>query len=115
LVIQHPRNADFHGERGDWGFGVASQAFLLEEPRDGWIAIATVFLVLTTAMTYPLAIERSRPPKELRVSWRGDGNKYYHEWRTVLLGLAIAIICFRIYCSYEMNKMRFRIGESIIA
>jgi hypothetical protein len=72
-----------------------------QEPWHCWIAIVLVYFILITAMAYQSSVDYDPLPQPPILSWRKNWDKYYHEWRMVLLGLVIAIVCFRIYCAYE--------------
>jgi hypothetical protein len=66
-------------------------------PHHCWIAIGLLLAILTTASAYRLTIERNAIAYGPLMSWRTNRGKYYHEWRTFLVGLAATDIAFRMY------------------
>jgi hypothetical protein len=72
------------------------------QPFHGWIAIAAIYLVLITTIAYGMSADTMPAIRSSSAVWRRNSDKYYHEWRSVLLGLAIAIIVFRYYSSYQL-------------
>jgi hypothetical protein len=75
---------------------------VMQFPTHYWIAIGLLLTVLITVMTYQMAVNRNPMPKESPMSWRRNTGDYFHEGRYFLLGLAVAIVAFRIYASYEV-------------
>lgn len=71
----------------------------------GWAAIIATYFILITAVAYQLATLPDPIPRPLQRSWRANAHKYYHEWRSVLFGLAAAVVAFRIYAQYEAQQL----------
>jgi hypothetical protein len=68
---------------------------LNEAPTDYWLSAAVLFIVLVTIITYKLAVDRGQTANMPIIQWRRNPNKYYHEWRTILMLLTIAAaFCF---------------------
>jgi hypothetical protein len=65
--------------------------------------MAAMYLVLITAMAYRMTVEKTPAGRASYAVWRRNSDQYYHEWRSVLLGLAVAIIVFRYYCSIHTS------------
>ena len=61
-------------------------------PIDCWLAAAMLLVVVVTVLTYRLAVERGRTAGKPEIQWRRNPDKYYHEWRTVLLLLAVGVV-----------------------
>ena len=59
-----------------------------------WLSAALLIIVAVTIVTYRLATDRGGMADPPIVQWRRNPNKYYHEWRTVLLLLIIAIASY---------------------
>jgi hypothetical protein len=66
-------------------------------PYHYWVVIGLIFLILTTALTYRMAVEKGPPSEGPCLSWRENAGKYFHEWRTFLIGLAAMDVGFRMY------------------
>jgi hypothetical protein len=79
-----------------WGLKEISPMFAEtpnEAPIHYWLSAALLIIVAVTIVTYRLAVDRGGTADTPIVQWRRNPNQYYHEWRTVLLLLIIAIAC----------------------
>jgi hypothetical protein len=79
-----------------------------EAPLHYWISAALVIIVLVTIINYRLAVDRDQIVNMPLIKWRCNPNKYYHEWRAMLLLLMI-IIAF--YCLDAFNLLRILFSQ----
>ncbi len=68
---------------------------LNEAPISYWISAVLLVIILVTILTYRMAVDRGQIANMPLIQWRRNPDKYYHEWRTILVLLTIAIaFCF---------------------
>jgi hypothetical protein len=69
------------------------------QPYHYWVAVGLMFLIIVTALTYRMAVKKYSPTNDAQphLSWRENPNRYFHEWRTYLVGLAAMDVGFRMY------------------
>jgi uncharacterized Tic20 family protein len=78
---------------------------ILRQPLHCWLGMTAMYLVLIMVTAYRMTVDRKPAPLASSVSWRRNCDKYYHEWRGVLLGLGIAIIGFRYFFNYKLQAL----------
>jgi hypothetical protein len=65
-------------------------------PIHFWIAATILLGILATVLTYRTTVERNPIVGSVHVDWRINSHKYYHEWRSLLVFLAISVILFHL-------------------
>ena len=70
--------------------------YCLTTPVHFWIAAAILLSILAAVLAYRTTVDRNPMAGTPHVDWRINPNKYYHEWRSLLIFLAIAVILFHL-------------------
>jgi hypothetical protein len=76
---------------------------IVKLPLHYWLGMTTMYLILITVIAYQMTADKNPTLDTSFISWRINCDRYYHEWRAVLLGLAIAILVFRYFFSYKLH------------
>ena len=74
-----------------------------EAPISYWMSAAFLVVVIVTVLTYRMAVDRGQKTDMPNINWRRNPGKYYHEWRTILVLMVIAIA---FYCLNVFNLLR---------
>jgi hypothetical protein len=79
-----------------------------EAPIHYWLSAALLVIILVTIITYRSAVDRDQIVNMPLIEWRRNPQKYYHEWRAILLLLTIAI---SFYCLDPLNRMQILFSQ----
>ena len=67
----------------------------------GGVGALLMVAILVTTLAYRMSADHKSLSEESPIIWRVNPRKYYHEWRLVLLPLALVIMGLFIYDSYR--------------
>jgi hypothetical protein len=67
-----------------------------------WIAAALLLIIVATVWTYRIATDWTPHSNERNIIWRIHKDKYYGEWRTILILLAIILIISHLVYLYQI-------------
>lgn len=82
--------------RGLWEISPYFAKVENQAPLHCWIAASLLVLILTTVMTYRITIDHDPNSNTPQIKWRQNPNKYYHEWRTILLFMIITVVWYHL-------------------
>jgi hypothetical protein len=82
-----------------------------------WFAAVAFLAVFVTALAYRLTAERRPLSDDRQISWRANPDKYFDEWRSILLLFAMALIASYFYdlyrTLYELGFFRRSLASSL--
>jgi hypothetical protein len=73
-------------------------------PSHCWFAVGLLIVILTTLMTYRMAVNRNPLAQAPQTTWQQNPNKYYHEQRWILLLLVVAIVWLHYDIYFSLRK-----------